>query len=777
MTGKIVILLFSLCMCTNIQAQQQDSLINITYKEARTALATEKYGEAKSLYLTLLGCNLPRNTRANILNELGVCHKNLGEYARAEKTLEESLELSRARNKDAVRVNLSNLYLISGGYEKAIKCLNQITNEKYRCEKLINLSHAYFRRNEQGDIATALSYIKECIEAVDSVADKKAYYTALQNRGYIYWSLDSFYKADRDLEAALRLIPSNKNMYYTTKANLAVVKASIADYDTALAYIDSVLLWQKNNLKETHPDYIISLRKRAEILLLMKQKDRAREAFVQYYKAKKNFVLREFPTLTEQRRLDFWASKKVYLSEIFQLKDTDADFLYEVALLRRHIALLGKNNINTLSQELSNTPDKLKKQLNSKKAAIEFVCFYDNEQKDTIYAALLMTHKKPVKYIHLFNKEEFHGYKLSRFLDLKSAVCSVNERNKNLIYNDSALARRIWEPILKEMPRSVNHIYFAPDGLLQMLAIEYLPYEDLNSYTVQRLTSTSNLCKAKYRNKNKKNKDYLVIGGVNYNKEYKTNDTLGEANHIAYDYLVEQYGQFSFSLLYGTEQEADSIRQIVSTATDNSVVYTSEAYLKDSMGCYSVVHLATHGYSEAVDVGRMPFILRDSLMADYSLLASGIVLAGANIAGSNSNIEDGLLSSREICEMNLSNVELIILSACQTAQGVVSDEGPAGVVRGLKKAGAKTIIATLWPVNDDATRIFMNAFYKAWFLSGHSKLQSIKIAQQAVKDYTIITKPRRARAILSHKDEKKKTVNRPYSQPRYWAPFILIDDI
>lgn len=777
MNGKIAIFLLLFFVCGNIQAQQQDSLINIKYKAAREALASERYDDAKSLYIALLDCNLPRTTRANILNEVGVCYKNLGEYTRAEKSLEEALGLTRTRNKDAVRLNLSNLYLISGSYEKAIKCLNEITAEKHKYDKLINLSHAYFRRGDKGDTGTALSYIEECVAAADSAANKESYYIALQNRGYIYWSLDSFHKADKDLETALRHTPSDKNIYYTTKANLAMVKAAIADYTSALEYIESVLSWQKSYLKETHPDYIISLRKRAEILLLMKEKERACEAFRQYYNAKKNFVVREFPTLTEQRRLDFWASKKPLISQIFQLRETDTELLYEVALLRRHIALIGKNNIENLSQELSNTPAKLRKSLNSETAAIEFICYYDNEQKDTVYAALLMTKKRPVKYIHLFGGKEFHGYKLNRFLDLKSTVCSAKEKNKNIIYQDTTLAKKIWEPILDEMPASVSRIYFAPDGLLQMLAIEYMPHPELESYTIHRLTSTSNLCKVKHKNKGKKSRDYLVIGGVNYNKYSAENDTTGETNHAAYDYLIEQYGSVSFTQLKGTELEADSIRQIVATEAGDSAIYTSEAYLKQNMGNYSVVHLATHGYSAAVNVGRTPFVMRDSLVADYSLLASGVVLAGANIAGDNTNVEDGLLSSREICELNLSNVELVILSACQTAQGVVSDEGPAGVVRGLKKAGAKTIIATLWPVNDNATMIFMNAFYNAWFLSGCSKQEAIKIAQRTVKEYSKPSQPRRARAILSHKNETNETVVKPYAQPRYWAPFILIDDI
>lgn len=76
--------------------------------------------------------------------------------------------------------------------------------------------------------------------------------------------------------------------------------------------------------------------------------------------------------------------------------------------------------------------------------------------------------------------------------------------------------------------------------------------------------------------------------------------------------------------------------------------------------------------------------------------------------------EDGLLSARELCDIDLTGTELVVLSACQTAQGVVSDEGPAGLVRGLKRAGVKTVIATLWSVDDKATALFMKALYENW---------------------------------------------------------------
>ncbi len=86
--------------------------------------------------------------------------------------------------------------------------------------------------------------------------------------------------------------------------------------------------------------------------------------------------------------------------------------------------------------------------------------------------------------------------------------------------------------------------------------------------------------------------------------------------------------------------------------------------------------------------------------------------------------------------MDMRNIGFVVLSACQTADGKVSDEGPAGLVRGFKIAGAGTIIATLWEVNDEAAMRFMTMFYKLTAL-GKSKSEAFRLAQDYLRGYCI----------------------------------------
>ena len=136
---------------------------------------------------------------------------------------------------------------------------------------------------------------------------------------------------------------------------------------------------------------------------------------------------------------------------------------------------------------------------------------------------------------------------------------------------------------------------------------------------------------------------------------------------------------------------------------------------------------------------------------------SGLLFSGANntLRGNYQKIEgveDGILTAKEIAQMDLRGTDLLVLSACQTGLGEVSGEGVFGLQRGFKKAGVNTILMSLWEVDDQATSLLMTAFYKE-LAKGRSKADALKAAQRAVRE-------------CKDKD---------FSSPYYWAAFILLD--
>ena len=113
------------------------------------------------------------------------------------------------------------------------------------------------------------------------------------------------------------------------------------------------------------------------------------------------------------------------------------------------------------------------------------------------------------------------------------------------------------------------------------------------------------------------------------------------------------------------------------------------------------------------------------------------------------DFHDGIVSG-----IDFSGLDLVVLSACQTGLGEVTGEGVFGLQRGFKKAGANSILMSLWEVNDEATQILMTQFYKN-LVSGQSKRQSLQSAQKYLREYN----------------------NGYFNEPKYWAAFILLDGL
>ena len=139
---------------------------------------------------------------------------------------------------------------------------------------------------------------------------------------------------------------------------------------------------------------------------------------------------------------------------------------------------------------------------------------------------------------------------------------------------------------------------------------------------------------------------------------------------------------------------------------------------------------------------------------DWALLRSGLIFSGANVALKGDelppDVEDGILTALELSNINLGQVDLVVMSACESGLGETSGEGVFGLQRGFKLAGAHSLMMSLWKVDDDATQMLMTNFYQN-LMSGQSKQQALLNAQKFLRE------------------------NPRYSNPKYWAAFILLD--
>jgi CHAT domain-containing protein/tetratricopeptide (TPR) repeat protein len=184
----------------------------------------------------------------------------------------------------------------------------------------------------------------------------------------------------------------------------------------------------------------------------------------------------------------------------------------------------------------------------------------------------------------------------------------------------------------------------------------------------------------------------------------------------------------------------------------------------------TLIHLATHGFflggychgtpGTTSPTGVSPVHddpLRGEIDLENPLLLSGLALAGANQrAHAGTDADDGVLTSEEIAAMDLSSARWVVLSACETGLGTIqAGEGVLGLRRAFRLAGARTVIMSLWKVDDRATLDWMQRLY-ARRDAGMSTAEAV---WQASLDSL---KERRAKERSTH--------------PFYWGAFVAAGD-
>jgi hypothetical protein len=160
-----------------------------------------------------------------------------------------------------------------------------------------------------------------------------------------------------------------------------------------------------------------------------------------------------------------------------------------------------------------------------------------------------------------------------------------------------------------------------------------------------------------------------------------------------------------------------------------------------------VLHLATHGFFTELNNAGAEI---DPLGLEMQLESSGLFFAGANLTLqhlANQSSDNGVLTSFEALNLDLDGTELVVLSACDTGRGQLSNADEVlGLRRSFQVAGAKSILMSVVNVNDLVTTELMTKFYEEWVASGDA--------------YNALRK-----AALE--------VKRNHPNPYYWAPFAL----
>lgn len=565
--------------------------------------------------------------------------------------------------------------------------------------------------------------------------------------------------------------------YLDLQSQQALCLARVGDIQMALERIDKLL--EKSNDRQA--GYYEMLRKKGKIWMLSEKEDATDEAlplYKCYLDWRKKDALEKLSSMTNKEREAYWMRMRPFITDCYQLEDADPAFLYDVTLFSKGLLL----HLNRISGEgetstealrsLQYTYKQIQQKLPANACAIEFVQ-YEKKGKQYLGAIILDKQRNP-KWVSIISPEDFMNYQTEGRTNQKR-MHSVVGKTKNPLYNDSTLFSKIWNEELVKFIGKNKKIYFAPDGYLNQLAIEYMLPVSLAEKEFYRLTSTRRLME----NKTIKLDSALIVGGIRYDKKIDNNNLTGN-DSLAFTFI--QSFRPTFSYLSGTMTESDSIRIVRSCEKDTLLIgdKATEQAFRSLGGKYSIINLSTHGFFGATEIPQGTDIYPCS--ADETLSLSILSLAGANVNLQNlsfdSNTLDGILSARELSQMDMSNVGLAVISACQTGLGYITSDGVYGIQRGLKNAGVDCMIISLWDVDDYATSLLMSYFHKNMKqgMPIHKAFMKARLSlMQTSYEETRMKKTKSFNpGTLSYSVPKRKD---SYEQPQYCNAFIVIDAI
>lgn len=342
--------------------------------------------------------------------------------------------------------------------------------------------------------------------------------------------------------------------------------------------------------------------------------------------------------------------------------------------------------------------------------------------------------------------------------------------DKEDYYETDSIFNLIWKPLVQEL-KGVRNIYFAADRDLHKIGIEYVLTSDEkrieDKYNLYRVSSTRVLAEVKSGGKTY---NAVLYGGLRYDmakEELIAESRSGDFHPVSASRAISDANlRYGVKYLPATMKEVEEIAQefVNKPRLVTDVSGTEESFKSLNGTSLDIIHLATHGFfwsNEDAENRKYVTFLKHmdgshQSEEDKALMRSGLLFSGANIGLKGeplpNDVEDGVLTALELSNLNLGNVDMVVMSTCESGLGETSGEGVFGLQRGFKLAGANTLLMSLWKVDDEATKILMVEFYKNYLL-GKTKRESLHLAQQSLR-------------------------NTPqYSDPEYWAAFILLDGI
>jgi CHAT domain-containing protein/Tfp pilus assembly protein PilF len=801
-------------------ANSLNNLARLLANQGDYAAATPLAEQARAIRKDVLGER--HRDYATSLNDLAMLLNSQGDYAAARPLAGQALAIRKdvlgEQHPDyADSLNsLANLLQAQRDYagatrlyEKALAVRKAALGERHP-DYAISLNNLALLRKLQGDYAAARRlYDQALARNRDLLGDHhRVYATSLSNLASLLWAQRDYAGAASLLEQALEVEQSNFELSARTQSErqqLAMARDLRSGPDGYLSLAPMARLRPEDAYRHAlaAKGAVFERQRRSHIRrqLPADPQSRAAARFAEYEQTVQQLASLAL-TIPDPRQATVWRARTAELSvrkdELeAELARLDADFRTSQAEARR-------------------TPEQIQAALPKETALVDLLVYialrpsaegrfgFEGERR---VVAFVVRPDRPLARIDLG--------------PIRPIVQAIDAWRALLVSAKSApaasdpactLRRLLWEPLEPQLD-GIKSVLISPDGPIGQVPMTALPGNKPNSYLIEeraiavvpvpRMLDAVATAAAPSRGTKTAQSDrapsLLLAGNIDYGGEPGKDTELAMRRSAALDSRAGRIAAFPH--LEATREEIRAIRDSFERhfrAAHADVLckdQATESAFRREAPRHRYLHLATHGYFAPPELRSAlgPVEPKASSLEVDTLggagvagwhpgLLSGIALAGASHWPTPPGQDDGILTALEVAELDLSGVELAVLSACETGLGeVAGGEGLLGLQRAFQVAGAHSVVASLWKVGDEPTRALMARFYENLWSQGQPPATALREAQlwmlRGGRREVVLDTPRGARQRgLEPVDKDQPEGPTDRLPPFYWAAFVLSTD-
>ncbi len=658
--------------------------------------------------------------KMKVIRSLGMVEERLNNYPQALAFLQEALQLAKQigdQSSWAENLNLMGRYYTQiGDYSQALETQNkalgkirEIGNKASESQILNSIARIY---SEQQNNSQALDYLQQALSIAIEIGDYSGTATIQSN-------IAQLFTQQNQLNLAIAFYKKSINTTQSIRENIQKLsieqQQSFTDKVTDRYRILADLLLQKNRILEAQE--VIDLLKLQELedsryqvrspensSLLIGLLPREKQLLERYGDYQNQAV----QLGRELEKLRTIPTEQLTPQQIGKLQD-----LMEIqARLRQEFNnFVQSSEVTQRTQDLNRTTDRQNLTLQNlsrlqrslKQIKPSAVLLYPIVFKDRLELILITPYSPPLRRTVSVDQEtlrkETFAFR-SQIMARYSSIPQLQKTSKNLY-------KWLIEPIENDLIQAkAETIIYATDSWLRYIPLAAL-YDGeqwfIERFNVNRITASS-----------------LTNFIPNPLSELRV--LAGAFTEGKHQVKIGDYARFFRGLQYAKVEVENLASAIPETITLLDRSFSREA-VKIRLNRHNIIHLATHAKF-------FPQIPQES----FILFGNG-----------------DRITLQDLQTWNLTNVDLVVLSACETGVSQVLENGEEilGLGYQMQQAGALATIASLWQVNDRGTQILMNTFYQELLQSKTSPIQALRQAQMTL-------------------------LNTNYEHPYFWASFILI---